>query len=108
MPIGRLHKSYDEEVRHKLKDALVEEWRHPRSDRPQPLIAEEGGGPGQPIHLYVIWDEWAELDMQDRSEIIMDSYQEVRSPEKALEVTIAMGMTQAESEKFGLKIQSTD
>ncbi|MCA9410187.1 MAG: hypothetical protein KC917_06940 [Candidatus Omnitrophica bacterium] len=108
MPIGRLHKSYDEGLRQRLKQSLVDEWRNPHSDTLQPLIAEEGGGPGQPIHLYIIWDEWAYLDAQDRSEIIMDAYQEVSSPEKVLEVTLAMGMTREEAERMGLRIESVE
>ena len=56
----------------------------------------------QPIHIYVIWDEWVELPQIERSEIIMNAYKETHQLPDVIRVTFAMGLTAAEAHKMGL------
>jgi hypothetical protein len=86
-----------------LRLRLVDEWRNPREDDPKaPIIIEEDGRGVQPTHLYVIWDDWADLTLQERSEIIMDAYEEVRGRDASLSVSVAMGVTGREAKRMGI------
>lgn len=86
-----------------LKTRLVAEWRRSQSDQSQPVIIEESGGANQPLHVYVIWDEWSDLDMVDRSEIIMDACAERYGRDQSLNVTVAMGLTSVEADRMGIR-----
>ena len=86
-----------------LKTRLVAEWRRSQSDQSQPVIIEDSGGANQPLHVYVIWDEWDDLDMVDRSEIIMDAYAERYGRDQNLNVTVAMGLTSIEADRMGIR-----
>lgn len=88
-----------------LRRRLIEEWEHPPQDAPAPLIIEEEATPDRPTHLYVIWDDWSDLNQQKRSEIIMDAYEHVRDPAKSLRVTVAMGLTRQEAQRMKITYQ---
>lgn len=51
------------------------------------------------IHIYVIWDDWKDLEQIDRSEIIMRVFEVIEGKEKARKVTVAMGLTSAEAKR---------
>lgn len=88
-----------------LRSRLVDDWRNAASNAAQPVILEEGGGANQPLHLYVIWDDWSELSMVERSEIIMDAYEEIHGAGSGMHVTVAMGLTSAEADRLGISYQ---
>src|SRR3974390_2443932 len=69
----------------KLADELLEEWRSPSENPEKPVIIEDGGS-RKPVHLYVIWNAWNDLDQIERSELIMDVYEQLFGLEKAAEV----------------------
>jgi hypothetical protein len=50
----------------------------------------------------VIWDEWAPLSQQDRSEIIMDAYVRAKGQGDAVRISVAMGLTAAEAARMGI------
>ncbi|WP_165373280.1 hypothetical protein [Sorangium cellulosum] len=54
------------------------------------------------MHIYVIWDDWGTLGQQERSEIIMDAYEEAQGQQRALGVAVAMGLTRAEGQRMGV------
>lgn len=83
-----------------LRRRLVEEWEHPTENPSAPIIIEEDGEGQRPTRLFVVWDEWPELDQEERSEIIMDAYEEVRGRDKSLLVTVAMGLTRREADRM--------
>lgn len=84
----------------KLMKALGDEWESPRTSG-EPLIVLEGGE-GQPIHIYVIWNEWEGLSELERSEIILN-VAEQRLDDPSL-VTVAMGLTAREAERMGIAV----
>jgi hypothetical protein len=88
-----------------LRQRLAAEWSNPASSAPQPVILEERRGAGQPLHVYVIWDEWAPLGMVERSEIIMDAYEDSHGTAPSLDVTVAMGLTESEADRMGIGYQ---
>jgi hypothetical protein len=68
----------------------------------QPIIIAEPPEP-QPIsRLFVIWDDWAHLSQQDRSELIMNAYEHAKGLEEAVRISVAMGLTSAESARMGI------
>ncbi|HEY3243641.1 MAG TPA: hypothetical protein VGM03_09840 [Phycisphaerae bacterium] len=87
-----------------LRARLVEEWRQPREDVPEPIIVEESG-PNKPTHLFVIWSDWGDFNQQERSEIIMDAYEEARGSDLVSLVTVAMGLTPTEAERMGIEYE---
>jgi hypothetical protein len=65
----------------------------------QPDITIEGDEFQVGIHIYVIWDDWKDLEQIDRSEIIMRVFEVIEGKEKARKVTVAMGLTSAEAKR---------
>lgn len=81
-----------------LRERLVGEWAKRPGRDPRPEIIEDIVG-GQTVHIYVVWDEWAGMSQEERSEIIMDAYEEWVGLDTAVIVTIAMGLTHDEEDK---------
>lgn len=103
MPLRqRQHPSPSPEARELLR-RLLEEWRNPQEDRSEPVIIEEGGTGNLPTHLYVVWGDWGNLDQRERSEIIMDAYEQVRGTDASLRVSVAMGLTSVEASRMGIE-----
>ena len=86
-----------------LEDRLAKELRHP-TEQGQPLIVEEPPEPAPVSRLVVIWDDWAELSQQDRSETILRAAEQVRGQEATLRITVAMGLTSPEAERMGIAV----
>jgi len=86
-----------------LRKRLFQEWQNPVDAHSEPVIIEEGRTGNRPTKIFVIWSEWAELNQQERSEIIMDAFEEFRGVADSLRVTVAMGLTQQEADR--MKIQ---
>jgi hypothetical protein len=80
-----------------LTRALVRELRHETRQGPEIII--EQARRGQPIHLYVVWDAWNDLSLQERSEIIMDAFEKAKGRQQSLLVTLAMGLTRNEAQR---------
>ena len=85
---------------------LEAEWRN-KSNEQQPAIIVEQPNAMQPAHLYVIWDAWKELSLQERSEIIMDVFEKVEGKAAAANVTVAMGLTEDEAQRFAPSVVRT-
>ncbi len=87
-----------------LQDRLARELTTPSADpNAQPIIiAEPPEGQGPITRLFVIWDEWAPLSQQDRSEIIMDAYTRAKGQPEAVRISVAMGLTAAEAARMGI------
>jgi hypothetical protein len=47
---------------------------------------------------------WADLDQQDRSEIILFAYEQIAAPAEVTQVTVAMGLTHPEAHNMGIKL----
>lgn len=86
-----------------LEEHLVHELTTPSDDpSAQPVIIAEPPGQGPITRLFVIWDEWAPLAQQDRSEIIMDAYVRAKGQPEAVKISVAMGLTAAEAARMGI------
>ncbi len=87
-----------------LRRRLADEWSG-KNDTPEPRpdIREEVDRSGHIVHLYVIWNEWGNLDQQRRSELIMDAFVEVRGMEAALDISVTMGLTTEEARRMGIE-----
>ena len=86
-----------------LLNRLLSEWRQPAPGAQQPIIIEETAAQNLPVHLYVVWDDWAPLGSIERSEIIMDAYEQLRGRGAAINVTVAMGLTPVEADRLGIR-----
>jgi hypothetical protein len=84
-----------------LKDRLVAEWRNEAAPNPRPYIVQEENDQGHVVHVYVVWDEWGDLDQQQRSEVITEAYWEVFDVQ-GLALTVAMGLTSEEAKRMGI------
>jgi hypothetical protein len=80
-----------------LRDRLVAEWRGEAGALPVPHIEEETDTRDHVLHVVVTWDEWADLDAQMRSEIIVDTFRTVKGQEASVDLALAMGLTSAEA-----------
>ena len=85
-----------------LTRRLGEEWRNPGGDDPaRPNIIEEEIAGGR-LRVYVIWDEWGKMSVQERSRIILDALEAAKGKAECAKVSMAWGLTKAEAEKLGL------
>ncbi len=87
----------------RLRKILVEELTNPRSSG-EPVIFLEGDGVRSGYHLFVVWNEWANLHQRQRSELILDAFEKARGSEESLKVTLAMGLTRSEALQAGLSV----
>lgn len=88
-----------------LTRLLRNEWTKPKKTG-QPLIVIEGNK-NEPLHIYVIWDKWGELNQTERSEIIMDVVDNLTGKHRLSAdspVTVAMGLTTEEARRMGIKV----
>ena len=79
-----------------LKQRLVDEWLERGGTPPAPDINQETDAQGRLVNVVVSWDEWADLDAQTRSELIVDALREAKGVEAVQELALAMGITSAE------------
>ena len=86
-------------------DAIAQELRlmRPDGDPEAPLIIEEQMRLTDRIHVTVIWDLWGKVVPEDRSHIILDAYERVRSASAILTLSAALGLTHAEAKKLGVE-----
>jgi len=103
MPVKKLVRSGPSSTAQALRVRLIREWRQPDPAAHQPIIVEESTGAGQPVHLYVIWDNWSPLGSIERSEVIMDAYEAVHGRSQVATVTVAMGLTPTEADRLGIR-----
>jgi len=105
MPVKRLARPGPSPAGQALLARLLAEWRNPAPGAQQPIIVEETASQNLPVHLYVIWDDWAPLGSIERSEIIMDAYEQLHGRGGAVNVTVAMGLTPVEADRLGIRYQ---
>ena len=87
-----------------LVSRLSAEWtRAGGGSAAEPVILEEENGRGDVVHVYVVWSDWAQLPRERRGEVIMDAAEQVKSLEDVLKITIAMGLTPDEADRFRLQ-----
>jgi hypothetical protein len=102
MPITRRAKPGPTPAGQSLLNRLVAEWQNP-SGAQQPIIIEETASQNLPVHLYVLWDDWAPIGSIERSEVIMDAYEQIHGRGGAVNVTVAMGLTPVEADRLGIR-----
>ena len=68
----------------------------------EPVILEEVNPRGGAIHVYVVWSVWPNFPREQRGEIIMDAAEEVKPKDELLRITVAMGLTPDEADRFGI------
>ncbi|MDQ3081488.1 MAG: hypothetical protein M3R07_04660 [Gemmatimonadota bacterium] len=105
MPVKQMGQRQPSPAAAALRERLVAEWRHPDENATQPIILEERGGANQPLHVYVVWDAWADLSGIERSELIVEAFEERYGAQQALNVTVAMGLTMSEADRLGIAYQ---
>ena len=84
-----------------LKQRLVAEWQNRGSQEPRPTIIHEEDDAGVVVHVYVIWDEWADMGQEERSAAITDAYWEAFK-EAGVALTVAMGLLPDEARRMGI------
>lgn len=71
-----------------------------------PKIVEEDVPLSNNVRVYVSWDDWASVSETERSEIILEAYQQARGQAEMLRVSIAMGMTPLEAKQLGMDLDA--
>ena len=78
-----------------------EQYDDPDQEYHQPLVNVEHRG--SRTHLLVIWDIWRLISQQERSLLVMEAYKAARGVAAALDVSVAMGLTQDEAAQMGIE-----
>jgi len=104
MPVKRrLHRTLPENAT-ELARLLFNEWTKPK-EKGQPVIILEGEK-NEPLHIYVLWDKWRDLNQTERSEIIMDVVDNLAGEHRlpaGSPITVAMGLTAEEAKRMGIR-----
>ena len=80
---------------------LVREFTKPSAEG-QPLILEDRPHQGRGRYLHVIWDEWEDIEPEERFDIILDAYRQLQGDDAVEQVINATGVTAQESLAFNL------
>src|SRR5213080_2217789 len=83
----------------KLVSALAERVKVPGAGE-EPFVLQDRIPQTRTRHVVVIWDEWADMDGPERSNVIVDAYQRA-GVLGADSVTVAMGLTQQQAVHMG-------
>jgi hypothetical protein len=93
---------------HPEHDALVRELvRHlaPAADDELPAfprIVEEAVPLSRALRVFVLWDRWESVRDIERSEIILEAYDQARGREAMLQISVASGVTPTEAMQLGM------
>lgn len=87
-----------------LKDELIAAREEGPADAPE--IVEELLPRSDYFHVSVVWDRWAAIDPRERSQIIMQAYQQARGFDEMRKITLALGLTHAEAQRMQLQAQA--
>jgi len=104
MPVikRKLHAAHPDH--HKLVDELVRHLQQANDLPEYPRIVEEDDRLSQNMHVYVLWDLWGSVSERERSEIILEAYEQARGKVEMLRVSVAMGLTPIEAARMGLEL----
>jgi hypothetical protein len=102
MPVKQIGPRQPGPTEQQLIDRLVKEWKNPIANASQPVILEEHDSAKRLVHIYVVWDDWASLNAEERSNIILDAAQIVKSHNQSIDITVAMGLTPDEADRLRL------
>ena len=105
MPVRKtnLQAMYADDPKYKeLLQHLTTEWREEKwnGTGTAPEIEEQTDKKGRVLRLIVVWNDWADLEAQKRSEMIVDAFKAVRGEGAIADLSIAMGLTTAEAERL--------
>ena len=84
-----------------LRDRLVDELRSERAAG-QPRIDERHFPGSNAIRVIVIWDEWDPVPDDERTEIILQAYEQVEGKDFRDRISVAVGLTTFEAADFGM------
>lgn len=68
-----------------------------------PKIIEEPVRLSSTLRVYVFWDAWGSVPELERSEIILEAYEQARGKQEMLRVSVAMGLTPLEGKQLGIE-----
>ncbi len=89
-----------------LVQAIFDEFDRVSSTDPgAPRIYEEALSRSDYSHVTVVWERWKDLGPETRSGIILDAYEKKWGREKIMKIASALGLTQAEADRLGLKLE---
>lgn len=84
----------------KLVDRLVDELESSRQTG-QPVIYEQHFGDDK-ISVTVIWDDWCQLPMEDRTAAILEAFIRAEGADYRKNIALASGLTVPEAEEAGM------
>lgn len=87
----------------RLRRLLVEELQGSNAPGREPVIIIESESSKGPTHLYVIWSEWGDIPLDERSKVILNAFEEAMGIEFVLDVTLALGLRPDEAPRFGIE-----
>jgi hypothetical protein len=104
MPVvkRKLHSEHPDH--HKFLCELIRHLKEKEGLPEYPRIIEEDDRLSQNMHVYVLWDAWASVSERERSEIILEAYEQARGKDEMLRISVAMGVTPIEAARMGLEL----
>lgn len=69
-----------------------------------PLILEDPERGTTRFGVTVLWEKWSDIPLRERGGLIMDAYKEVRGEPEMLRISRALGLTRAEADRLGIRL----
>jgi hypothetical protein len=85
----------------RLLRELTAELRSPK-ETGQPLILEQEKDRSRAVHVTVVWDEWQPCPPEQRSDLILEAYEQAVGKEYRDRILLANGLTIPHASKLGL------
>ncbi len=108
MPVVRRKEQIQGHPEHdSLRDELTEHLKRDVAEgvAEQPLIVEEEIRGSSRFRVYVLWDRWTSVKDDERSQIILEAYQNAYGAEKMLNASLVLGVTAIEAKQLGISFQ---
>jgi hypothetical protein len=99
----RIKMGFDDQPRKtdaKLVERLVDELKADRESG-QPFIYEQGFSTGK-VRILVIWDDWKDLPLEERTNIILSAIEQSDGKDYRAKVALASGLTVPEAVAAGM------
>ena len=58
------------------------------------------------MNVYVLWNKFQSVTVQERAEIILEAYEIAQGKPEMLRIAIALGLTPLEAENLGLNLNN--
>jgi len=85
-----------------MLEIMIRHLKDKGGDEKFPRIIEDENSLTKSMNVYVFWDRFGSMTIQERAELILEAYENAKGQAEALRISVAMGLTPLEEQTLGL------